>query len=107
MPFRQQIASNLIIVVSEIANWVSTSDKFSFQKYEINKRAQRALGRSPEEKVKGHSGAIYRVPLMIYTKYESSSVWDKNIFENCILKTYFFDPVTYLCNKSEPFEQFW
>ena len=25
----------------------------------INKRAQRALGRSPEEKVKGHSGAIY------------------------------------------------
>jgi len=23
-----------------------------------NKRAQRALGRSPEEKVKGHSGAI-------------------------------------------------
>jgi len=37
-----------------------------------NKRAQRALGRSPEEKVKGHSGAIYRVPLiMLYTKYES------------------------------------
>jgi len=27
-----------------------------------NKRAQRALGRSPEEKVKGHSGAIYREP---------------------------------------------
>ena len=23
-----------------------------------NKRAQRAMGRSPEEKVKGHSGAI-------------------------------------------------
>jgi len=34
-----------------------------------NKRAQRAPGRSPEEKVKGHSGEIYRVPLMIlYTK---------------------------------------
>jgi len=27
-----------------------------------NKRAQRALGRSPEEKVKGHSGANYRKP---------------------------------------------
>jgi len=27
-------------------------------KAEINKRAQRALGRSPEEKVKGHSGAF-------------------------------------------------
>ena len=38
-----------------------------------NKRAQRALDRSPEEKVKGHSGAIYRVPLMmLYTKYKSS-----------------------------------
>ena len=34
-----------------------------------NKRAQRALGRSPEEKVKGHSGAIYRGPLMLSTKY--------------------------------------
>ena len=28
----------------------------------INKRAQRALGRSPEEKVKGHSGANNRKP---------------------------------------------
>ena len=27
-----------------------------------NKRAQRALGRSPEEKVKGHSGAKNRDP---------------------------------------------
>jgi len=36
---------------------------------EQNKRAQRALGRSPEEKVKGHSGAIYRGPLMLSTKY--------------------------------------
>ena len=34
-----------------------------------NKRAQRALGRSPDEKVKGHSGAIYRGPLMLSTKY--------------------------------------
>ena len=28
----------------------------------INKRVQRALGRSPEEKVKGHSGANNRDP---------------------------------------------
>ena len=28
----------------------------------INKRAQRALGRSPEEKVKGHSEAYNREP---------------------------------------------
>jgi len=27
-----------------------------------NKRAQRALGRSPEEKVKGHSGSYNREP---------------------------------------------
>jgi len=33
-------------------------------------------------------------------------VSDKKIFENCILKTY-FDPLTYLCNQSEPFERFW
>jgi len=32
-----------------------------------------ALGRSPEEKVKGHSGAIYRGQLMLYTKYQGSS----------------------------------
>jgi len=34
-----------------------------------HKRAQRALGRSPEEKVKDHSGAIYRETLMLSTKY--------------------------------------
>jgi len=28
----------------------------------FNKRAQRALGRPPEEKVKGHSGAYNREP---------------------------------------------
>ena len=28
----------------------------------LNKRAQRALGRSPEEKVKGNSGANYTEP---------------------------------------------
>jgi len=36
---------------------------------ELNKRAQRALGRSPEEKVKGQGKAIYRGPLMLSTKY--------------------------------------
>ena len=30
--------------------------------HNLNKRAQRALGRSPEEKVKGHSGANNREP---------------------------------------------
>ena len=30
--------------------------------WRYNKRAQRALGRSPEEKVKGHSGANNREP---------------------------------------------
>jgi len=34
-----------------------------------NKRAQRALGLSPEEKVKGHRGGIYRGQLMLSTKY--------------------------------------
>jgi len=34
-----------------------------------NKRAQMALGRSPEEKVKGQGEAIYRGPLMLSTKY--------------------------------------
>ena len=35
----------------------------------LNKRAQRALGRSPEEKVKGQGEAIYRGPQMLSTKY--------------------------------------
>ena len=34
-----------------------------------NKRVQRALGRSPEEKVKGQGKAIYRGPQMLSTKY--------------------------------------
>jgi len=39
----------------------------------VNKRVQRALGCSPEEKVKGDNGAIYRGPLMLYTKNQGSS----------------------------------
>jgi len=34
-------------------------------------------------------------------------VSDKKIFGNCILKTYIFDPVTYLCNQQELFEHLW
>jgi len=45
---------------------------------------------------------------MLYMKYESSGHCTsrqedlKLHFENLV-----FDPVTYLCNQSEPFEQFW
>ena len=35
--------------------------------------AQRALCCSHEEKANGHSGAIYRGPLMLYTNYQGSS----------------------------------
>ena len=34
-----------------------------------HKRAQRALGRSPEEKVNSQGEAIYRGPLILSTKY--------------------------------------
>jgi len=34
-----------------------------------NKKAQRALGRSPEENAKAQGEAIYRGPLMLSTKY--------------------------------------
>jgi len=72
-----------------------------------NKRTQRALGRSPEDKVKGLSGAIYRGPqghnlnnfgvgpldnVIYQMKALGLLVADKNIFENCILITYFFLP---------------
>jgi len=63
-----------------------------------------SFGRSPEKKVKGHSGAIYRGPLMLSTKYwKRTSRWcytsnmkalgllvsDKKIFENCFWKPNF------------------
>jgi len=34
-------------------------------------------------------------------------VLDKKIFENCNLKTYFSDLVTYLCNQLKRLEQLW
>ena len=48
------------------------SPKRCTKKY-LHKRAQRVMGRSPEEKVKGYSAAIYRGTLMLYTKYQGSS----------------------------------
>jgi len=48
---------------------LAVKSSLQIKKILLNKRAQRALGRSPEEKVKGHSGAIYRGPLMLSTKY--------------------------------------
>jgi len=44
------------------ADFSITITWFSLKTWLINKRAQRALGRSPEEKVKGHSGANNREP---------------------------------------------
>jgi len=46
-----------------------TFSTFFGEEKERNKRAQRALGRSPEENVKGQGEAIYRGPLMLSTKY--------------------------------------
>ena len=40
----------------------SNGNKVMFTDVNHNKRAQRALGRSPEKKVKGHSGANNREP---------------------------------------------
>jgi len=53
------------------------------------------MGRSPEEKVKGHS--------------ESSGPcsFRQEDFRKLPFENLFFDPVTYVCNQSEPFEQFW
>jgi len=76
---------------------------FVCNKLKYNKRAQRALGRSLEEKVKGHSGANNREPQghnlnnfgkgpfddVIYVlnmKALGLVVSDKKIFESFILK---------------------
>ena len=50
--------ANMIIKKVQPTN-LKCKEIISYQDlYTLNKRAQRALGRSPEEKVKGHSGAI-------------------------------------------------
>jgi len=63
LQWQDQVLKNYINFVQKctmsFSPFKSTSSK---SKNEINKRAQRALGRSPEEKVKGHSGANNREP---------------------------------------------
>jgi len=48
-----------------------------------------ALGRSPEEKVQGHSGAIYRGPLMLYTKFQGSIRFLQEDFQDFPILLYF------------------
>jgi len=49
--------------------WTAFSSQILVPLNITNKRAQRALGRSPEEKVKGQGKAIYRGSLMLSIKY--------------------------------------
>jgi len=79
-----------------------------------NKRAQRALGRSPEEKVKGHSGANNREPQGHNLNNFGRGPFDESSgpcsfrqegFRKFHFKNLFIDPVTYLCNQLEWFEQ--
>jgi len=58
-PEDQKSARRHFTATTQTFNTISST----FNKSEKNKRA---LGRSPEENVKGHSGAIYRGPLMLY-----------------------------------------
>jgi len=46
--------------------------------------------------------------MMLYTKYESSWPWHlrRADFWKLHFENLFFDPVTYLCNQSESFDQF-
>jgi len=46
--------------------------------------------------------------MLLYTKYDSSGPCSfRQDFLNVHFKNLFLDPVTYLCNQSEPIEQFW
>jgi len=47
--------------------------------------------------------------MMLYTKYERSGPcsFGQEDFFKLQFENLFFDPMTYLCNQSEPFEQFW
>jgi len=47
--------------------------------------------------------------MMLYTKYNSSGPcsFRQEDFLKLHLENTFFDPMTYICNQSEPFEQFW
>jgi len=46
---------------------------------------------------------------MLYTKYDSfgRSSFRQEDFLKLHFENLFFDPVTYLCNQVEPFEQLW
>jgi len=57
----QHIIHNNTLLINKITRLMHVSKE--------NKRAHRALGRSPEEYVKGQGEAIYRGPLMLFTKY--------------------------------------
>jgi len=67
---------------------------FNFKKQE----GQRALVRSPEEKVKGHSGAIYGGPLMLYTKYQGSSRFFQEEFQDFPILLY----INHICPPFPP-----
>ena len=111
--------STFIVVVLRkycisMAFYVSFSYFIIGHAFEIfsNKRAQRALGRSPEEKVMGPRWSQY----IDITKYwKRTSRWcyyipnmkalglvvSDKFFENCILKTYFLTPwPTYATNQN-------
>ena len=47
--------------------------------------------------------------MMLYIKYESSGPYSvrQEDFWKLHFENLFFDPMTYLSNQSEPFEQFW
>ena len=47
--------------------------------------------------------------MMLYTKYETSGPcsFRQEDFFKLHFESLLFDPVTYLSNQSEPFEQFW
>jgi len=64
--FSKKVASGLTSLLNAPCSYYRNTATWADM---INKRAQRAAGRSPEEKVKCHRGAIYRRPLMPSTKY--------------------------------------
>jgi len=61
--------------------------QIQYMKHLRNKRGQRSLGRSPNEKVRGYSEAIYRGSLMLYTKYQGLVNFDKH-FNKSMQKTW-------------------
>jgi len=56
-------------------------------------------GRPPEEKVKGHSGAIYRGPLMLYINYQCSSRFLQEYFQDLTIELY----INQICPQVGPY----